>query len=354
MQGIGASASGADGEILNTRNRILLAIAALFYIFSFSSLHKGFDSGGAAAWFPPLVLIAFGSCLLLLTCSQMTATPSRMNSWFVAVVAPLIATAYALQRAVWEFDSSLVVWIAAGGFLLTTVLAVITGNAIVSRKPRTHVRSARDRLRSETQLDIRRLFKGLPHWQPPKDDDNPSPHSIREINEFEVMAFDAAAVQLGRQRRWQAAQYVIGLPAALFAGLAGATGISDISGGLKTALGILGLVGAALTSVATSLNAGRKGEEAATLRARYQALALEAHVYRAKPPSDETQQLAYLGTILQRFNVLSGSPATLIDNSDGNPPPGNPPPGNPPPGNPPPGNPPPGNALPRNEPPAVE
>jgi hypothetical protein len=85
--------------------------------------------------------------------------------------------------------------------------------------------------------DPRKQFPGVRHWGRPTEDlepyrllfDHPAEKVLREVHEFEAIAFARAAWHRQRARRWQIAQYAVGLPAAMFAGLAGAAGISGLT-----------------------------------------------------------------------------------------------------------------------------
>jgi hypothetical protein len=126
------------------------------------------------------------------------------------------------------------------------------------------------------------LLRDLQHWRPPTAEDEGTADGarLREIHEAESVALARAAIYVRRARNWQRAQYGIGVPAALFAGASGASGVAELSGDGAIAIGVLGLIGSALVSVSTGLNAGRKAQEAATASGRYERIARRAHAYR--------------------------------------------------------------------------
>ena len=125
-----------------------------------------------------------------------------------------------------------------------------------------------------------------------------------------------ANLQRRYARAWQTAQFAIGLPAALFAGLAGASSLSDLHGQWRTVVGVLGLIGAGLTSLATALNAGKRAEEAKVLATRLDAVGRAAHAYRETYVDADGGRAArqFLSDLLARTDALmgatTGSPTT--------------------------------------------
>ena len=94
---------------------------------------------------------------------------------------------------------------------------------------------------------------------------------------------DDAQDRMVRQRRaaqqWGRMNVLIGVPAALFSGAAGAiAALTDVSQNWKIAVTLLAVVSSGLTSVATTLNASRKSEEAALQAAAYGELVRDARV----------------------------------------------------------------------------
>ena len=154
---------------------------------------------------------------------------------------------------------------------------------------------------------MRALFPNLPHWNPPTAETEATTSPIlREIREAEAVALSRAAVYVRRARRWQRAQYGIGIPAAVFAGAAGASGVAGLGGPSAVVIGVLGLIGSALTSVSTGLNSGRKAQEAATTSARYEAIARNAHVFRTTT-KDPTGAEKVLEETIDRLNAMGAA-----------------------------------------------
>jgi hypothetical protein len=121
--------------------------------------------------------------------------------------------------------------------------------------------------------------------------------------------------RMRRQRqaaqRWGRLNYLIGVPAALFSGAAGAiAALTDVSENWKIAVTLLAIVAAGLTSVATTLNASRRAEQASIQEAAYEALARDARVTLVV----DFQTLGYgtareaLETLVDRLREIDGIP----------------------------------------------
>ncbi|MEV4151214.1 hypothetical protein AB0J40_46710 [Amycolatopsis sp. NPDC049691] len=76
-------------------------------------------------------------------------------------------------------------------------------------------------------------------------------------------------------RRWAQVNYTLGFLTALFAGGSGVTGLSSASGTLKTVFAILAVVGAALTSLATTLKTSESYANAKLIADKLDVLARE-------------------------------------------------------------------------------
>jgi hypothetical protein len=108
---------------------------------------------------------------------------------------------------------------------------------------------------------------------------------------------------------WNRAYYAVGIPAALFAGLAGAASVSGQTNAWVRFLGVLGLIGSGLAAVATSLNAGRRVEAEMSKAASYDALRLEMTVTRKLDLptwTDGNEARDSVEDYLRRLNDLAG------------------------------------------------
>ena len=220
-----------------------------------------------------------------------------------ASVPTLVTGGIALVVAIRDHES-VVLWTAAGALVLTGVTASISASISSLRSDPRERRRRRARVHRD-DWDVRTLFTQVGHWQPPTDDSDEL-SAAQEVHELEAIALARASLHRGRAARWQVAQYAIGLPAALFAGASGATGLTDLQGPARTALGVVGLVGSGLTSLATALNAGRRAEESGAAETQYESIARGAHVLRrASRDLDETE----VRQLVARFDHVSGAAA---------------------------------------------
>jgi hypothetical protein len=85
-----------------------------------------------------------------------------------------------------------------------------------------------------------------------------------------------AGDQWKRAKTWEKANYGLGIPAALLAGTAGVTALSDVSDEWQFVAAVLAILGGGLTGIVTTLNAGRKSEMAWSAEASLRAICREA------------------------------------------------------------------------------
>jgi hypothetical protein len=131
-------------------------------------------------------------------------------------------------------------------------------------------------IRADVHRDPRALFEGSPHWGRPIGVGDKVDVEA-EARELQWLAFALASFHRRRVSRWNLAQYGIGIPAAILAGISGAAGFAEVSKTWTVVLGVLGLVGAGLTSLATALNASARAQAAAQTEAGYDAVGRSLH-----------------------------------------------------------------------------
>jgi hypothetical protein len=140
-------------------------------------------------------------------------------------------------------------------------------------------------------------------------------------NPLESVAAELKAIQTDtrnrmiQQRRaagwWGRMNLLIGVPAALFSGAAGAiAALTDVSPGWKITVTLLAVVAAGLMSVATTLNASRRAERAAAQQAAYEALERDARVSLEVDLPRLSYQLAReaLENLIDRLREIDGIP----------------------------------------------
>jgi hypothetical protein len=88
----------------------------------------------------------------------------------------------------------------------------------------------------------------------------------------------SAQGQFEQAKLWRAAHLILGVPAAALAAIAGATALASTTG--RVAAGIIALVSAGLSAVASSLDAAGRAESAQTSGNRYLAVQAAARVAR--------------------------------------------------------------------------
>jgi hypothetical protein len=97
------------------------------------------------------------------------------------------------------------------------------------------------------------------------------------ITEIFDASVDAARWHASYARRWESVYLALGLPAAVLAAVAGATGLSGSSGRVPAA--VIALVAAGLGSAATFVDSRRRGAYHRAMAANWQVLANDAHVH---------------------------------------------------------------------------
>jgi hypothetical protein len=279
------------------------------------------DNETSAELWLPIALLGVSVAACLLWTAELSAT--RSSRFWGAAALCLLGVFVALGMGAFGVllavdEGGAVVWGTSAGLLVAGALtAVVSYWVLRPRDPdlSTERRSRPPRLRDAWHMQ--NLFPKSEHWQLPGKDDDEAEAVVREIRELEVVSLARASQHRRRARDWQAAQYVIGLPAALFAGLAGASSFADLTPGWQATVGVLGLIGAGLTSLATALNAGRKAEEAKTLEARYESAGRAAHAFRSARGGDEDpEDRAFLDKMLDRLDALAGVGAATGDTPD--------------------------------------
>lgn len=101
-------------------------------------------------------------------------------------------------------------------------------------------------------------------------------------------------------RRWAQVNYTLGFLTALFAGGSGVTGLSSASGALKTVFAVLAVVGAALTSLATTLKTSESHATAKLIADKLDGLARD--IRWSVSLADESSGLK---GYVERFNELT-------------------------------------------------
>lgn len=86
-------------------------------------------------------------------------------------------------------------------------------------------------------------------------------------------------------RRWGRLYFLVGLPAAILAAIAGATALASTAG--RVAAGIVALISSALTATATFLDSQTRRRSHENLAAGWQVLANDAHVRRIVDLQDD-------------------------------------------------------------------
>ena len=101
-----------------------------------------------------------------------------------------------------------------------------------------------------------------------------------ELRQVEMVVEDRARQERRSARGWQVAHIVVGGAAALASGAAGVvlTTEAQLSGSLRTVITVLAVGGAGLTALATTLNPGRRAENAGLTSAGCEALVREIGV----------------------------------------------------------------------------
>lgn len=97
-----------------------------------------------------------------------------------------------------------------------------------------------------------------------------------ELGRIEESAKYSAESQFVQAKIWRLVNLVLGIPAATLAAVAGATGLASTAG--RTPAAIMALVAAGLGAVMTTLNAGRRAEQAHVSANAYRMLQNDARV----------------------------------------------------------------------------
>ncbi|MCW2890431.1 MAG: hypothetical protein JWL58_7293 [Streptosporangiaceae bacterium] len=126
------------------------------------------------------------------------------------------------------------------------------------------------------------------------------------IADCDLRAYDAARVS----KRWGSAYYFLGLPAAVLATIAGATGLASTAGRIPAA--IVALVSAGLTAAATFLNSNENKQQSNRLSAAWQELADDVRLAilrhsESKPELRDTSTEDQLITEVIGFNKRKGA-----------------------------------------------
>jgi fumarate hydratase class II len=140
---------------------------------------------------------------------------------------------------------------------------------------------------------------------------NPMQEMAKELQAIYTDTLDRMRRQRRAAGRWGRMNLLIGVPAALFSGAAGAiAALADVSQNWKIAVTLLAVVASGLTTVATTLNASRRAEQASIQEAAYEALARDARVtlrVDLQGWSSETAREA-LETLIERLREIDGIP----------------------------------------------
>ncbi|GAA0503427.1 hypothetical protein Ade02nite_35890 [Paractinoplanes deccanensis] len=135
------------------------------------------------------------------------------------------------------------------------------------------------------------------------------------IIEVRTASVDAASWHARWARRWGRVYFALGLPSAVLAGVAGATGLASTSGRIPAA--IIALVAAGLGAAATFLDGARHREHHTAMSAAWQSLASDAHTHLlADVPSADwlrTDGRAALQALSRRRARLFGLTAPSAD-----------------------------------------
>ncbi|HKE72379.1 MAG TPA: hypothetical protein VKB57_02120 [Acidimicrobiales bacterium] len=313
--------------------RLVIVVGLALLVLAVVLMGLAIDDGdtSAAAWIPIALIGVTGSaCILWAADVAGRLDPSR--TWIPCTLAVAAGLGLGVVAAVFANDrASAVVWGAATGLLVDAAITAFLSYWVLRPRTPAPPDEPRRRRRGRDSWDPRDLFPRQSHWDGPGADKATTPAAaatspaaaaqnpeaevvLREIGEAAWLAFSRANLQRRYARGWQTAQFAIGLPAALLAGLAGASSLSDLHGQWRTVVGVLGLIGAGLASLATALNAGKRAEEAKLLATRLDAVGRSAHAYR------ETNAIAtklgparkYLSELLARTDVLMGANAGTL------------------------------------------
>lgn len=99
-----------------------------------------------------------------------------------------------------------------------------------------------------------------------------------ELGRIEESATYSAQTQFSSSKFWRGLNLFLGIPAAVFAAVAGAAGLSDAMS--TEAAAIIALVAAALTAVMTTLNAAQRAQQSHGAANAYLSLQGDARVLR--------------------------------------------------------------------------
>jgi hypothetical protein len=173
--------------------------------------------------------------------------------------------------------------------------------------------SSSDERPEEVALRMRRLSSQAAEEAPEEaTDSNALDQVAEELQSIQQDASDRMKQQRTAAGRWGRMNVLIGVPAALFSGAAGAiAALTDVSEGWKIAVTLLAVIASGLTGVATTLNASRRSQQAAFREAAYEALVRDARVTLKV----DLERLSYatareaLETLIDRMREIDGLPS---------------------------------------------
>lgn len=100
----------------------------------------------------------------------------------------------------------------------------------------------------------------------------------KELCRIEESATFSAQAQFEQAKYWRAVNLILGVPAAVLAAIAGATALASTTG--RMAAGVIALVAAGLSAIATTLNAAQRTEQGQAAGNLYLALQSDARIAR--------------------------------------------------------------------------
>jgi hypothetical protein len=124
------------------------------------------------------------------------------------------------------------------------------------------------------------------------------PRNVTGVDSFMSALSERVSVRVrveeGNANRWNRVNYLIGGGAALLAGVGGASGVSDLQGRARLTFGILGLIGAGLAGVATTIGASANAESATKRKVDYDDVLTQMTAAAAQAPWSNTKVNAFV------------------------------------------------------------
>lgn len=133
---------------------------------------------------------------------------------------------------------------------------------------------------------------------------------VREAQRVEEDSLYSAKGHFVAARGWRSFHFIIGVPTAILAAVAGASALSQMSNGGIVA-GVLAIIVTALTAVSTFLNPNEKAAAHLNAGNRYNSLRNRARIFREIEVSSGEPE----GALLKRLNEMAAQRDELNQNS---------------------------------------